>query len=215
MTSGLFVPVFANDLPELTEASYAESATSKGVVLVQVNWGRQWKCGGFDNAQLQRLTFSRLPLPKGAAPSVDLEFSIPSTLFAKNVFIPHALLLEPGEYALTGFDIKVARSLFDVAHIVGSAGDLVKAGVPLGGTFTIGKSEIVYIGEFGLDCLQQPIPWRYYKEGGRREFEEYIAGFYDVYPFVKKSQAKWRLFSTQMFGQPHELPDNDPSSVRK
>ena len=44
----------------LTERSYAADGAAGGIVILQVNWGRYWKCGPYENAQLQRLQFRRL-----------------------------------------------------------------------------------------------------------------------------------------------------------
>ncbi|MCY7386506.1 MAG: hypothetical protein LH481_00310, partial [Burkholderiales bacterium] len=67
-----------------------------------------------------------------------------------------------GEYFLTGFDVKVARSVSDVAHIKGSKENLIKDGKPIGGTFNVSPGEAVYVGHFGLDCGAEPFLWRSY-----------------------------------------------------
>ena len=46
--------------------AYARERGSQGVVLLSVNWGRQWGCGAFENAQLLSLSFDRL---SGASPA--------------------------------------------------------------------------------------------------------------------------------------------------
>jgi hypothetical protein len=46
-----------------SDRAFRESGTSKGTVLLQVNWGRYWNCGHYENAQLQRLAFRRMDLP--------------------------------------------------------------------------------------------------------------------------------------------------------
>lgn len=175
-----------------------------GVLVIQVNWGRTWKCGQFENAQLQALTFTKSPLD--APESVSLALETPSKLFVDNKFLPYAFVIQPGEYVLTAFDVKVARSVTDVAHINGSKDNLIKDGKPVGGTFTVNPGEIVYVGHFGLDCGAEPFLWRSYIDG-RGDFEKYIGGFREKFPFVRQVPAQYRLFSTRLFGNPFALKD--------
>ena len=175
-----------------------------GVLVIQVNWGRTWKCGQFENAQLQALTFTKSPLD--APESVSLALETPSKLFVDNKFLLYAFVIQPGEYVLTAFDVKVARSVTDVAHINGSKDNLIKDGKPVGGTFTVNPGEIVYVGHFGLDCGAEPFLWRSYIDG-RGDFEKYIGGFREKFPFVRQVPAQYRLFSTQLFGNPFSLKD--------
>lgn len=176
-----------------------------GVILVQMNWGRTWKCGQFENAQLQALTFEKSPID--STESVSLELETPSKLFVDNKFLPYAFVVQPGEYLLTAFDVKIARSTTDVAHIKGSKDNLIKDGKSIGGSFTVNPGEIIYIGHFGLDCGAEPFLWRYYIDG-RAEFEKYIDGFRQKFPFVKNVPVQFRLFSTQMLGNPFSLQDS-------
>lgn len=175
-----------------------------GILIIQLNWGRVWKCGQFENAQLQALTFKRGSLNSPDAHPLELE--TPSKLFVDNKFLPYALVVQPGEYTLTAFDVKVARSVRDVAHIKGTEEHLIKDGKPVGGVFSVGPGEIVYVGHIGLDCGQEPFLWRYYLET-REEFEEYIRGFREEFPFVKQVPVQYRLMSTQLFGYPFSLQD--------
>jgi len=178
--------------------------TDLGVLIIQINWGRAWNCGQFENAQLQALTFTKSPIDGTEVAS--LEFETPSKLLVKNEFLPYAFVVQPGKYILSAFDVKVASSKTDIAHIKGSKDNLIKDGKPLGGSFTVNPGEIVYIGHFGLDCGAEPFLWRYYIDG-RKEFERYIKGFRQKYPFVKKVPVHFRLFSTQMFGNPFSLQE--------
>jgi hypothetical protein len=173
-----------------------------GIIIIQINWGRTWKCGQFENAQLQALTFTKSPF--NGSELVSLELGTPSKLFVDNEFLPYAFVVQPGEYSLTSFDVKVARSRTDVVHIKGSKDNLIKEGKPLGGSFAVNSGEIVYVGHFGLDCGAEPFLWRYYIDG-REDFERYVEGFRQKYPFVKKVPVQYRLFSTQMFGNPFSL----------
>jgi hypothetical protein len=175
-----------------------------GVLIIQVNWGRTWKCGQFENAQLQALTFTKSPVDAPEPVSLDVE--TPSKLFVDNNFLPYAFVIPPGEYVLTGFDVKVARSVSDVAHITGSKDNLIKDGKPLGGTFTVNPGEIVYVGHFGLDCGAEPFLWRNYIEG-REDFERYVNGFRKKFSFVTHVPVQYRLFSTQLLGNPYTLKE--------
>lgn len=193
--------VIAADPVNLSEEAYKPDL---GVIIVQINWGRAWKCGQYENAQLQALTFTKSPIDSPEQVSLALE--TPSKLFVDNKFLPYAFVVQPGEYVLTGFDVKIARSVSDVAHIIGSKDNLIKDGKSLGGSFTVNPGEIVYIGHFGLDCGAEPFLWRYYIDG-REEFEKYIEGFRQKYPFVKSVPVQFRLFSTQLLGNPFSLQD--------
>ena len=186
----------------LSEATYKSDL---GVLIIQINWGRVWKCGQFENAQLQALTFTKSPINTPESVSLDLE--TPSKLSVDNKFLPYAFVIQPGEYVLTAFDVKVARSVTDVAHITGSKDNLIKDGKPVGGTFTVNPGEIVYIGHFGLDCGAEPFLWRNYIQS-REDFERYVAGFREKYPFINQVPVQYRLFSTQFLGNPFALKDS-------
>jgi len=195
------LPAIAAEPVDLSEATYQSDL---GVILVQLNWGRSWRCGAYENAQLQALTFTRSPID--SPEPVSLELKTPSKLFVNNQFLPHAYVVQPGEYVLTAFDVKIARSMTNVAHIIGSRDNLIQDGKPIGGSFTVNPGEIVYIGDFGLDCGAEPFLWRYYLDG-RNEFEKYIDGFRQKFPFVKQVPVQFRIFSTPMLGRPFALQD--------
>ena len=178
--------------------------TDLGVIIIGVNWGRAWKCGQFENAQLQALTFTKSPADAAGPVSLDLE--TPSQLFVDNKYLPYAYVIQPGEYVLTAFDVKIARSKTDIAHIKGSKDNLIKDGKPVGGTFTVNPGEIIYVGHFGLDCGAEPFLWRSYLES-REDFEGYVGGFREKFPFVKQVPVQYRLFSTQLFGRLFSLKD--------
>jgi hypothetical protein len=76
----------------------------------------------------------------------------------------------------------------------------------VGGTFTVNPGEIVYVGHFGLDCGAEPFLWRNYIDG-RGDFERYVDGFREKFPYVKHVPVQFRLFSTQLFGNPYTLKD--------
>ncbi len=193
--------VIAAEPADLDEATYRADL---GVILIQINWGRTWNCGQYENAQLQALTFTKSPADR--PDGVSLELETPSRLFVDNEFLPYAYVVQPGDYLLTAFDVKVARSTTEVIHIKGTRDNLIKGGKPVGGSFTVNPGEVVYIGHFGLDCGAEPFLWRYYIEG-RSEFERYIEGFRQKYPFVKHVPVQFRLFSTQVLGSPYALDE--------
>ena len=142
---------------EVTAESFTQSRDLKGIVLLAVNWGRRWNCGGFENAELRSLSFDRLPVRQLAdGKAADLTLEGPARLMALPAFINYALLVDPGEYASSEFNIKVARSVSDVRYWVAKRSELLKDGRPQGGSFTVAPGETVYIGNFFLDCYQRP-----------------------------------------------------------
>jgi hypothetical protein len=186
---------------DLSERTYKSDL---GVIIIQVNWGRTWKCGQYENAQLQALTFTKSPVDNPNP--VSLELKTPSKLFVDNKFMPYAYVVQPGEYVLTGFDVKIARSRTDVVHILRSKDDLIKDGKPVGGSFTVNPGEIVYVGHLGLDCGAEPFLWRYYIDG-RADFERYVEGFREKFPSVKNVPVQFRLLATQLFGNAYSPQD--------
>jgi len=190
--------VFA-DYEKLTKKNYNNSKNEKAVVIYGVNWGRQWGCAGFENAQLQRLTFTRIDLESGRLDQKNIVLKTFSKLLAEDRYKAYTMIIAPGEYALSGFDVKIAKSVKEVGHLKAGINELFENGKPTGGTFKVNPGEIVYIGEFGLDCVYEPIPWRYYIE--EKDFERYIKGFRKEYKFVGDKQVMYRLFQTNKFGQ--------------
>lgn len=183
----------------LSERTYRPDS---GVLMLGLNWGRTWKCGRFENAQIEALTFRRSPLTSDN--QVSLELKTPFKIAVEDKFVPYAFVVEPGEYILTGFDVKVARSVSDVGHLKGSEENLVKDGKPMGGRFSVNAGEAVYIGHFGLDCGAEPFLWRHYLES-RKEFEGWVAQFREEYPFVRQLPTQVRLFETTSLGNPFAL----------
>lgn len=194
------------DSGELSEASYAAEGTTKGVVLFDADIGRYGSCGGYETAQLRRIAFARMPLKdmKGDSDS-DAEITGP--------FIPtaaarglrnYAFLLSPGEYAMTHISIRVTRSASDVGHIELGPDKLVPEGVPKAGTFRIAAGEVVYIGNFKIDCAPPMTLWRYYTPG-KGNFASQVAEYGRSFPFLKLDDVKYRLFETKTIGAPYEL----------
>jgi len=189
---------------ELTENLYARFEGQQAVLLVHVNWGRYWGCGDYENAQLQKLTFSRRSGVNGRATTRSFTLVPSTTLFVHDEFIQYAYLIEPGTYALTGYDVRVARSTSEVGHYVSGKTLDSNGGKPSGGRFTANPGEAVYIGHFGLDCVQQPIPWRYYVEG-QANFDRYVDRFHQQFPYAKDLPVRYGLLETSLFGTPYSL----------
>ena len=193
---------------ELVELNKKTYKPGKAVLTMSMNWGRTWTCGQYENAQIHSLIFRRTPLNDE---SVYLELKTPSKLRVENKFIPYAFVIEPGEYVLAGFDVKVARSVKDVGHLRGTEADLLKDGASIGGKFVANADEVVYIGHFGLDCGAKPFLWRYYLEN-QEEFQGWVELFKGMgpalkYPFVKALPARFSLFDTTMLGYPFSIPN--------
>ena len=199
---------------ELTDASYADSGARLGVLILEVNWGRQWNCGDYENAQLQRLTFTSRSETSGQFDGNLLNLEATSQLLDQSVFTPLAIMVEPGAYALAGFDVKLARSMQDVSHYVGTREELLPDGKPRGGVFSIEAGEIIYIGHFGLDCGKEVIPWRYYLTS-QEDFDSYVSGFREVFPFTASMDVEFRLFETETIGIPFSIPDPVVPGIQK
>lgn len=192
---------------EVTPEEYAKSSGQKGVVLVSIDWGRKWKCGQFENAELLDLGFDRLPLkpvPQGATPELFLDG--PPRLTKRRGYQNYALLVPPGEYALTSFRVKAAKSISDVGVFSADRTHLVPDGQVKSGTFRVDPGEVVYIGHFHLDCYAEPIPWRYYIQD-RAGFNEYLQEAKSAHPYMDVTKAQYRLFRTKDFGIDFQLSD--------
>lgn len=183
----------------LSKKNYEESKMEKGVIIYGVNWGAKWGCAGLDNAQLQNLTFSHIDSISKSIDGEEIVLNTPAKLLSKDTSKSVAMIINPGKYALTGFDIKVAQSSRRVAHIKKDVEDLFENGKSASGTFEVNAGEIVYIGDFGLDCTGQPIPWRYYIQ--KEDFDRYIAQFKKRYKFLSDKPVIYRLFETNKFGR--------------
>jgi hypothetical protein len=190
---------------EVTAESFAQHRGTMGVVLLAVNWGRRWKCGGYENAQLFSFSFDRMPLiPRSDEHAADLTVEGPFRVTVRPEFLNYALLVEPGEYALSGFNIKVARSISDVGQWVAKRSELLKDGKAHAGSLRISAGETVYIGNFFLDCGRQPTLWRFYTEGVP-SYQSHLAEFKQKYPFLEIDHAIYRLFQTNAIGRSYEL----------
>lgn len=203
----LALPAFASDpAAPFSGAAYAQSAASKGVVLVAARWARQWKCGRFDHAQLKSLSFDKAGSPKdGPDAKPDLLLEDSALLPSPARFINHAYIVEPGEYALSAFSVKVAKSASDVGYINASRSDLMRDGKSLAGSFSVAAGEVVYIGHFALDCMKDPIPWRYHP-ASKDDFNQYLKAVKVEFEAIDTDKVTFRLFDTTTLGQPFALP---------
>jgi hypothetical protein len=192
---------------EVTPDAY-RVAKNRGVVVMSVGWGRLWGFCGSDNVQLRTFAFDRVPVQKhGDDEPADLVLKPPPSLLAGPGTAGHyALLMEPGEYALTYSEIKVARSVNDVATYSAGRKTLIADGHSLAGSFTVGAGELVYVGHFSLDCIDgKPRIWRYYITD-RKGFQQYKAIVKSKYPFLDTEKIQYRLFKTSLIGHNFELP---------
>jgi len=178
---------------------------AKGVVLIAVRWDRRWNCGGFENAQLRFIGFDKLPSTKSSDEArSDIVLDDAPRLLTKPMFDHYAFLVEPGEYGVSRIDIKVASSVRDIRIATAPRSKLLKDGQPLGGSFTVGTGETVFIGLFYLDCYQEPTLWRYYPDG-REEFNRYLETAKKTFPALDTEKVVFRLFRTTVFGQDYSL----------
>ena len=203
--AGVTHPLKFQGTEAITKDVYDRTSETNGVVLLDINWGRWWGCGGRESAQLVSLAFDKLParsLENEAEPSLAIHS--PSGIMVDPVFLNQAFSLEPGEYALSGFSIKVADSATKVGFLIAQRSQLYKGEKPVGGSFTVKPGETVFIGNFYLDCAYGPILWRYYTEG-QVAFDKQIAEYKSSFPLLDLSDVEYRLFKTSEFGQDYEL----------
>lgn len=190
---------------EATETSYNQNKDKLGVVLLDARWGRQWKCGRYENAQLVSFSFDKFPLTKKSDElQSDITVATTSILNVSPKFQSYALLVPPGEYGLSNFTIKVASSSTEVAYWVAKRSELIKDRKPLGGKFRVSPGEVIYIGNFALDCFGAPQLWRYYADG-QEGFNQQLADYSKKYPFLDLSKVEFRLFETEKLGRSYHL----------
>ena len=197
-------------LPTLSAIAGEDSALTQGrwatgtvgAAVVNVNWGRYWKCGPYENAQLTKLSFAPITDPDQAIDLVS-----PSRVAVDNSFVPYPLALPPGKFVLSSFEVKVAKSVTEVGYLRASRESLVKDGQPLA-SFSIALGEVIYLGHVGLDCAQQPMPWRFYIDG-RKDFERFASEVRSAYPYLKGTPVRFRIISTSTFGDEFSMPESD------
>jgi hypothetical protein len=105
-----------------------------------------------------------MPVEKpGDGPRPDLLLK-GRALMARPEFVDDAFSVEPGEYPLTAFDVKAARSVRIVGSFRAGRTELIQDGKPVAGSFDLRAGEVVYIGHFATECIEErgePVPWRY------------------------------------------------------
>ena len=192
----------------LKKKDYVINQDEKGVVLLDVNWSRKWACGQFENAQLVSLNFEKIDVvSKNHNKYSTIRIKTSSKLFAKRRFINYGFLIEPGEYAFSGWSLKAAKSESDIGYFKAEKSDLIDESNLLGGSFNVNKGEIVFIGNFFLDCYEKnPIPWRYYPTN-KAGFELQKAEYRKKYKFLKNRDIQFRLLKTEHFGLNFESPN--------
>jgi hypothetical protein len=124
LTSTLFPLLAESSEPvKLSQDTYKPNL---GVVIMEVSWGRSWNCGPYQNAQIESTTFTKSQ--SETSNTINLNLDTPSKLFVDNKYTQYSFVLEPGEYGLTAFDVKIARSATSIAHIKLSKDNLIKDG---------------------------------------------------------------------------------------
>jgi uncharacterized protein len=166
-----------------------------GIVLLSVNWNGRTNCGGFAEARLLSLSFDRMPDARGDDAPGDLVVDDP-----RPGTVDYAFVVPPGGYALSGYDVRVAKSAGDSGGFRAARSKLVKDGLPLGGGFEVRAGEIVYVGDFSLECRDQPMPWRSFPEGPA-EFQEYLGRVKSRFPSLETGRAQFRPMVTSKFGR--------------
>ena len=193
---------------EVTPDAYGRAKETHALVLMSVDWGRRWGFCSVENVQLRTFAFDRIPIQKqGDDEAADLIMEAPPSLLAgPGAVVHYALLVEPGEYALSFSELKAARSVNDVATYRAGRRKLIQDDKPLAGSFKVGRGELVYVGHFGLECVNgQPTIWRYYVEG-REGFQHYLTTRVKAkYPFLDTEKAQYKLFRTSVIGRDYEL----------
>jgi hypothetical protein len=203
LTGCPFTFVLPSPTQQMTPAAYRDK--SKGYVVLSIFWKRYWACGGFENAQLRGFGFDHMPLGKTTDESPADLLIEGSRWYAELPPVDYVLAVEPGEYALAGYLIKVARSASDIRYWAAGRSQLYKDGKALGGTFAVRAGETVYIGHFGLACGPGPSLWRYYVEG-REAFEQYKKAIKNQYQYLDVNAVQYRLFETSKLGEDYKLP---------
>jgi hypothetical protein len=191
---------------ELTKQSYNNERKTKGIILFDVNWGRRWGCADFENAQLIGFTFDRKPYKSSNEAKSDLIIGRNPSLFSKPTFLGYALMIEPGEYALSSYGIKFARSVSDIGVWGASRNVLIRNGEAVGGSFKVSAGEMIFIGNFFLDCIKEPKLWRYYTKS--ENFDFHLRQFKNKYPYIDTDSVIYRLFETKTLGQSYKFNKN-------
>jgi hypothetical protein len=197
------LPVLADNpsrLDKIPAEEFSRIKQDKGVVLLAVNWNRRWNCGGYQNAQLRGIGFDRLPsTPRGDDAPADLTIAEAPLILTTPGFDTYVFIVDPGDWAMSEFEVKVAKSMADVRIREAHRSQLIKDGKAEAGSFDVHAGEAVYIGHFYLDCYKQPIPWRFYSDGPD-EFKKYLASIAGKFPLLSTDTVQYRPLTTIDFG---------------
>ena len=174
--------------------TYLKQKDAKGLVLLSVNWDRRMNCSGFESARLLGLSFDQLPSVRRDDAPGDIVVDGP-----KAGTVDYAFVAAPGAYALSGFDIKVVRSAHDSGGFRAPRSRLIRNGESADGGFDVRAGEVVYIGDFSVECRKQPLPWRSYPDGPA-EFQEYLGRIKARFPALDLDKAQFRPMVTKRFG---------------
>jgi hypothetical protein len=180
---------------------YEQTASTKAVVLISVNWNRQWKCGTYENAQLQSFSFDKAGTEKEVSAMPDLLLKDDSFISTPSGFVNYAFVVDPGEYLFGGFRLKVAKSVSEVGYFSADRSILLADGKSKVGRFQVEAGEIVYLGHFAVNCTGQPMPWRYYAQPGS-DFDKYLNVIKKQFPSIDTQSVKFRPFETSVMGGP-------------
>ena len=201
---GWMVTSLRADAAEVSPRAYEKHRGEMAVVLLDVNWGRYWNCAGYENAQLISLRFENTArAPGDHSKFTQIKLASPSRPSASPQFESYGFLVEPGTYALTEWSVKAAKSVSDVGYLRAGRDELVENDIYLGGTIDVEAGEVVYIGNFYLDCYYSPIPWRYYTEG-INAFERHAGEYKARFRFLDNATIKYRLLETDNYGTPYD-----------
>jgi tetratricopeptide (TPR) repeat protein len=174
---------------------YLQQKDAMGIVLLSVNWSQRANCSGFESAQLLGLSFDQVPTVRGDEEPGDLVIDDPQPGGSAD----YAFLAPPGAYALSSFDIKVVKSERDSGGFRALRSRLLKDGFSQDGGFDVRAGEIVYVGDFSIECSRQPVPWRSFPEGPA-EFQEYLGRIKSKFPALELGKAQFRPMATRQFG---------------
>ena len=118
------------------------------------------------------------------------------------VFVKYACALEVDEYALSYFNIKVAKSVSDISYFAAERSQLIKNSKPVGGTFNVGKGGTSYTGNFWMACSNPSLLWRYYTPAGN-SFKNQLQEYKKQSPFLDTNNVEVSLFESDAFGVPY------------
>ena len=208
LTLALSIAFGSVESAPLNKKSFVAKGGEMGVVLLDVNWGRQWNCAGNENPHLIELRFENVSREFDDNDKyAKIALKTPSRLFVNPEFHNYGFLLRPGTYAFTEWSIKYATSVSNIGYLKAGRNELVDGNEYPGGTFEVAAGEVVYIGNFFLDCYYSPIPWRYYSEG-EKNFQSHSDQYKSIFKFLRDKEITYRLLDTDSYGEPYELPEN-------